>query len=188
MFVFNYQPETGEYLGPSPADESPLEPGVILVPAYATTIVPPAHQEGFIRRFVNGEWGYAPIEEPDVEPTPDPVVTELMVIAERQMRLSSGFAYDFGDERGQHLIGTTPADMYGWDEVTKLAQAAINSGMPDHAIHITTNTGAVSVTAMEWQSVLLAAGAHRQPIFAASFNLQAMAQIPRDYADDSYWP
>jgi hypothetical protein len=39
---------------------------------------------------------------------------------ERDARLERGFIYDFGLGRGPHLIGTTPSDMRGWDEVTKL--------------------------------------------------------------------
>jgi len=187
MQIYNYAPETGEYLGASIADESPLEPGVFLIPAYATTTAPPEPQEGYVRRFSNGAWGYSPVEEPDTEPTPEPVVTEAMVIAERQHRLATGFNYGFGDERGIHLIGTTKQDMDNWQEVTSISTAAINAGQPERAINIVTNTGPVAVTALEWQSVLLAAGDHRQPIFAASFILQSMDPIPLDYQDDAYW-
>jgi hypothetical protein len=141
----------------------------------------------FHRRFADGAWGYVPVTAPEVEPTPEPVPTPSMVIAERQRRLSLGFAYDFGDERGIHKIGTTAADMAGWDEVSKIAQAAIATGNPDRLIGITTDSGPVQVTAMEWQAVLLAAGDHRQPIFAASFALQTMDPIPMDYADDTHW-
>jgi hypothetical protein len=110
------------------------------------------------------------------------------VIQERRRRLSEGFTYDFGAPRGTHHIGTTEDDLIGWDEVTKFAQAAISAGLPSQPISIVTNTGPMTTTAIEWQSVLLAAAQHRQPIFAASFALQAMDPIPADYADDSHWP
>lgn len=56
MRIFNYHPVTGKFLGESVAEESPLEPGVFLVPAYATPIEPPATAEGQADFFVNGEW------------------------------------------------------------------------------------------------------------------------------------
>ncbi|MBC44158.1 MAG: hypothetical protein CML19_18225 [Pusillimonas sp.] len=115
---------------------------------------------------------------------------EKRVLQERQRRLALGFDYDFGDARGVHRIGTTDADMAGWDEVTKIAQALINGGFGSTTIDIVTDTGPATVTAVEWQSILIAAGQFRQPIWAASFALQALAAttgIPVDFTDDSYW-
>lgn len=109
------------------------------------------------------------------------------VIAERERRLALGFDYNFGDARGTHRIGTTKKDLEGWDEVSKIAQAAINLGAPTTEIAIVSDTGPVTVTALEWQMILAAAGAHRQPIWAASFALQAMSPIPLDYVNDGYW-
>lgn len=111
------------------------------------------------------------------------------VIAERERRLALGFDYDFGDGRGIHHIGTTPEDMRKWlDEVTPVSQALINAGNPAGEIGIFTETGPVTVTAAEWQQILLEAGSWRQPIYQASFALQAMDPIPVDYADDERWP
>ena len=45
--VYNYRPDSGEYLDHADAEESPLEEGVVLVPAFATLQAPPdcaAHQ------------------------------------------------------------------------------------------------------------------------------------------------
>jgi hypothetical protein len=122
-------------------------------------------------------------------PEPDQTVTIDMVAAERKRRLAMGFDYDFGDARGVHRIGTTEADLENWTEVNTVANAAINLGQGSTAtIDILTDTGPATVTALEWQSVLLQAGMVRQPIFAASFALQAIDPIPLDYTDDSYWP
>lgn len=117
-----------------------------------------------------------------------PGPTEADIIAERQRRLAAGFLYDFGDARGTHEFGTTDADMAGWTEVTQLANALLASGDTATAINIVTNTGHATVTAAEWQYVLLAAASFRQPIWAASFALQAMEPIPADFDDDQYWP
>lgn len=112
---------------------------------------------------------------------------ELQVIAERDRRLALGFDFDFNDARGVHRIGTTSDDMDGWDEVTAMAQAAINKGVPQTAIDIVTDTGPVAITAMEWQDVLFAAALFRQPIWAKSFVLAAMTPVPEDYASEPYW-
>lgn len=110
------------------------------------------------------------------------------VVAERTRRLAAGFDYNFGDARGTKRIGTTDADMAGWREVTDLASAYLAQGQPSSAIDIVTNSGPVSVTAMEWQSILIAAATFRQPIWAAGFALEATKPIPADYAADIHWP
>lgn len=112
----------------------------------------------------------------------------LAVQTECQRRLAAGFDYDFGDARGTHRIGTSERDMAGWDEVTMLAQALINAGNATAAITIATDTGICDVTPQEWNSILLAASAFRQPIWQASFALQGADPVPADYANDAYWP
>ena len=117
----------------------------------------------------------SPLEIAEIEaaaPAPEHILSQ--VYAERERRLALGFDYDFGDARGVHHIGTTPADMVGWDEVSKLAGAALALGLTASAVTIVTDTGPVEVTAMEWQQILVAAGAFRQPIWQRSFVLAAM--------------
>lgn len=116
---------------------------------------------------------------------PSPTIND--VIAERSRRLTLGFDYDFGDARRVHHIGTTDDDMKGWDEVSKATQAMIALGLGSQTLTIVTNTGPATVTANEWQQILVAATAARQPIWAGSFALQSMNPIPANYADDSYW-
>ena len=125
-------------------------------------------------------------------PEPEPYVPSHadmtnMVIAERERRLALGFDYDFGDGRGIHNIGTTTQDMKGWDEVTKATQALCALGYGSAPVTIVTNTGPATITAMEWQQILVAATQFRQPLWAASFALQAMDPIPDDYTNDIYW-
>lgn len=132
-------------------------------------------------------------------PNPDTIITSAMkqevadeakraeVIRERERRLSLGFDYDFGDDRGVHHIATTDQDMKGWDEVSKVANAMMALGDQTTTITIVTSSGAVMVTALDWQHVLVAAGIFRQPIWAASFAIQAMSPLPDDVTDDSLW-
>lgn len=72
MQIYNYD-ENGFYIGTGFADESPLEPGVFAIPAYATTIEPPSPQDGQLLKFGSEAWGYVPVTAPDVEPTSEPL-------------------------------------------------------------------------------------------------------------------
>lgn len=56
MKVYNYDRRTGEFIGETEADKSPLEKGVFLVPANATLIEPPAAGEGFVVCFKDQKW------------------------------------------------------------------------------------------------------------------------------------
>jgi len=56
--VFSFNPVTKEYVGQCAADESPLEPGNYLVPAFATTKEPPSTADREVAVFddVAGDW------------------------------------------------------------------------------------------------------------------------------------
>jgi hypothetical protein len=56
MKIYHYHPDYKIYLGSSDADESPLEPGVFLIPAHATELEPPDHQEGKVPVFDGTSW------------------------------------------------------------------------------------------------------------------------------------
>lgn len=125
-----------------------------------------------------------------IAPYVPPAPTPNDVAAERDRRLTLGFNYNFGDARGIHHFNTTAKDMEGWDLVTKLKDSLLQSGDTTSKIKIMTGTGVTEVTAPEWNAVLLYAGLNfQQPLWQASFILQAMNPIPADYATNpSYWP
>jgi len=56
MKIYNYHSEYKIYLDSSDADESPLEPGVFLIPAHATELEPPEYQKGKITVFNGTSW------------------------------------------------------------------------------------------------------------------------------------
>lgn len=58
MKIHNYDNKSGEYLSTDVADESPLEPGIYIIPASATEIEPPESKEGFARIFNMGMWEF----------------------------------------------------------------------------------------------------------------------------------
>lgn len=43
MKVYQFHPVSGDFLWEAEADESPLEPGIFLIPAHATTDAPPQY-------------------------------------------------------------------------------------------------------------------------------------------------
>jgi len=116
-----------------------------------------------------------------------PPVTVGQVAEERDRRLALGFSYNFGDARGMHRIGTTKADLEGWQEVSTYAGALIDSGDLTTQIAIATDTGPCLVTAPEWRAVEIASASFRQPLWAKSFALMALSPIPADYTDDRHW-
>lgn len=63
--IFNYNGDTGEYNGEGEADESPLEPGKYLLPAYSTIKEPPSLEDhkGMMVCFdrENDEWVFKKI-------------------------------------------------------------------------------------------------------------------------------
>lgn len=79
--------------------------------------------------------------------------------------------------------------MAGWNRVTQLKDALYQAGDTTSPIAIVTDTGSTEVTGPEWNAILLFAAANfEQPLWQASFALQALDPVPADYRDDSYWP
>lgn len=70
MKIYHYSPETRLYLDNSVANESPLEPGVYLVPAYATSVAPP-HVDNSKQAFWRDDrWEVSgiPVTNPEIKP------------------------------------------------------------------------------------------------------------------------
>lgn len=67
MKVYNYSPINGEFICESKADESPLEPGVFLIPAHATTIAPLSPKNDHVSVFDGKTWRYEKITVPQTE-------------------------------------------------------------------------------------------------------------------------
>lgn len=128
-------------------------------------------------------WEIVPLDEDDLPPLAYlKEDASSRIYAEREERLAAGFDFDFGDARGVHHVGTSEADMKGWDEVTKWSDAAIALGQADTTMTILTGSGPAEITALEWKQVLLASTAFRQPIWHASFALLAAVAGAADRA------
>ena len=81
MKIYHYASDTGIFYAEGVADESPLEPGVFLVPAYATTIKPPKATLPKIAVFKKGGWKVETLPPPH-PPTPPIVLTPAEKLAQ----------------------------------------------------------------------------------------------------------
>lgn len=59
MIIYNINHNTGEFVSTGEADESPLEPGVWLIPADAVTEEPPKAGEREVPVYKDGKWELA---------------------------------------------------------------------------------------------------------------------------------
>lgn len=71
MEIYHYDPQTGIFLGKSKADESPLEPGIFLIPAHATATKVPEFSKLQMAIWDGSAWEVQNIQEPDLPPAPE---------------------------------------------------------------------------------------------------------------------
>lgn len=67
MKVYCYD-DNGFFVGEEIADESPLEPGVFLVPGHSTEQAPIKYKEGFWPRWNGNEWELVDVRPQSPEP------------------------------------------------------------------------------------------------------------------------
>jgi hypothetical protein len=70
----------GYFAGIIEADESPLEPGVFLIPGGAVTVSPPEAGPGSAARWIDGAWQIVPVPDapPAIDPPTPPTEAELL--------------------------------------------------------------------------------------------------------------
>ena len=78
----------GVYVGPVMADESPLEPGVWLVPGGCVEVEPPQIPEGQMAVWQSGAWSVIPVPDEGVTEPPQPTPEEILAAERAAMRVS----------------------------------------------------------------------------------------------------
>ena len=110
----------GFYVGETLAQESPLEPGVFLIPGGAFEAKPPALSGGERARMVSGSWVTV---SPDPTPTPDPLPTPAEALAtERAGMIVSRFQAKAALMAAGHLPAVETV-IAAADAITQLAWA-----------------------------------------------------------------
>jgi hypothetical protein len=96
MNIYHYIADTGIFYSKGVADESPLEPGVFLIPAYATTVAPPEVTEPEVAVFRDAEWSVELLPPPsEPEPAPEPVPpAPLVELTPAEKLARSGLSVD----------------------------------------------------------------------------------------------
>lgn len=112
--VYSYDSVTGEYTGASTADENPEEPGSVLMPAFATGVMPPNAPAGMACFWRNGQWETLSVS------APVPTVQEYDTPEAKQQRAVNLV---------QAMLDTAARDL-GYDSITTAVTYADEPAVP----------------------------------------------------------
>lgn len=207
MDIFNYQPDTGEFVGQSTARIDPLETeaqgqNVYLIPANATTVAPPAAPDGKAAVFDGVAWAlvddyrgqtiYGPDDETkEVEalgpiddgwsltaPTP-PVPTLAEEKADKKAALA---AKRYAVEAGGITVGQTPVKTDRETQAILTGARTLAKEDPAYSVNWKTPGGFVTMDAATIIAVADAVAAHVQACFDNEMNITAQIDAAADVA------
>lgn len=108
VYVFDAD---GPFVGPYDAQESPLDPGVFLVPQRSTDIAPPAVTEAQFAQWNGTAWDVIDIPPP---PPPPPPTPEELASAAKAAQDKQDAQDAKADAKFQSFIAMTPAEAKQW--------------------------------------------------------------------------
>lgn len=108
VYVFDAD---GPFVGPYDAQESPLDPGVFLVPQRSTDIAPPAVTEAQFAQWNGTAWDV--IDIPPPPPPPPPTPEEIAAAAQAAQDLADRQETQ-ADAKFRALINRTPTQVRNW--------------------------------------------------------------------------
>lgn len=184
MEIYHYHPETGEHLGTGQAREDPEETGKHLIPANATTTVPPDTISGQVRVLKDGAWTHELDHRGETwyRPNGDSIIIK-----------------DLGNPADDGLLSTAPVQIIPVKAVKLEASRRISLIAEDwkqrnimaRSIELLNKIrlgGTLTTEEEAEEAAALAIWAQIKAVRAASDAIEAMNPIPADYAtNETYW-
>lgn len=99
----------GNYVGPMLADESPLEPGVFLIPAGCVETAPPSIPAGKMARWTGAAWIL--VNRPGAAPSPvppSPVAVFTAAIDAHVTAAAVAWSYNSAESLASYVASTVP--------------------------------------------------------------------------------
>ena len=162
----------GYFTGLTGADESPLEPGVYLIPGGAVEVEPPSFGPGSAARWVDGAWQIvpAPLQEiPEVAADPYRILSDLRWQRETGgITLPDGTIVSTARESQSLIIGTV---------------LGIQTGLITGPVAWKAESGWVSLNGPEIIALGAAVAQHVQKCFAAERAVSVVLETLQDDPD-----
>lgn len=130
MKIYNYHPGTLVYVGSSDADESPLEPGVFLVPSFSTPHAPPevGINKQAVFNILSDSWEVHDIPQP--EPEPEPSLEEVKLYKKEEINNIRDFKETEGVPYLDKVFDSDPRSVQRITSVVQLAQISLANSQP----------------------------------------------------------